>query len=152
MGEYETYEWPEIKKAIKHQGPPFSGEFIYDATDMATVERLINEKLEQGIDFIYKSAPEPYGILKRWEPTIIKVKRHIESIITAQNVEGQYIDLVYKRHALLEQLDGPWVDTDEIMAGNFESLQCAFDHCSLDFDVELAKSCIREDLWHHPMN
>lgn len=150
MGEYETYEWPELKKAIKHQGPPYNGAFITKATDMPMVNKLIEEKIDQGIDFLHKSAPELYGVLKKWQPKIIKIRRNIKSIIAGQNVEGQYIDLVYKRHALLEQLDGPWVDTDEIMDDNFDLLKEAFDYCSLNFNIDLAKSRINKDLWHQP--
>lgn len=49
----------------------------------------------------------------------------------------------------MNRIRGVWVDTDEIISGDYSSLENAFDYCGIPLNVGIAEEQIDRKLWHH---
>ena len=131
---YETYE----NQVLKLYG---RGEISDDkARDILPSDRA----------WIYKGAPPSFAVkVHRLFPDamLFRVRRAKRSILKS-SADGKAA-LRTRSLEELEAIDAPWIDSDEIMAGDFSSLESAFALCGMELDLELARKCIDPDKWHH---
>jgi hypothetical protein len=125
--------------------PDFKGRFM----------DLIKEDGYSGGPWLIKHAHVYHKIWKGFNPRFIVVKRDTASISESSRdlgwassmshiIEGQkMLDRIVKEH------DAPVVDSNELIKGNYDSLEKAFKHCSLIFNKWTADDFIEPDLWRH---
>jgi hypothetical protein len=143
---YQTYEWYEMKQAMKRYGPPLEGDGFHIPDNPERLDSLVRSKRGK---WLFKSAPELIGSLLKYNPKIIKIRRDIASIISSQCVDKEWEEVINKRFALMENLGGVWVDSDQVINGDLSSLEKAFDYCDIELDYDKAMACIDQSLWHH---
>lgn len=122
----------------------FRSEKVCDFDDLM---RAINPG---DLRWLYKGKPRfIHYILKQIpneKPFIVKTKRVEENIIKSWGFKPS--NLVTHLNAL-QMLHGEVVDVDAVMARNFKTLEFIFDKCGLEFNRDIAESCIDDGLWHY---
>lgn len=101
--------------------------------------------------WFYKCSPEKaIRILKVLDnPVCVKIERKPKSIILS-SADVKHIHVIrMKQMAMLEEMDGMWISSDDIMAGNFSGIKSVFTDIGLVFDQSKANKVIDRGLWHH---
>jgi hypothetical protein len=156
---YTTYEWDEVKRLIKQNSKWSEDCTFYDIRPNVRkdVGRLVSGMLRNNARVTWKSVPDFHQIMGQFNPVIITVRRKFMSILKSQQNDATWSEdeinkwsrIIEKRNAMMESMDGPVVDVDEVMAGDFTSIAKAIEHCGMTFKPHLAKPCIDKELWHH---
>ena len=147
---YPVYEWTELKWAMKPKGAGWKldGTFVKpDPVRALEVEGVIRKRTEAY--FIWKGLPDYHPYLMPYNPKIITIKRKIENVIASEEADPYWASVTRRRVELMEELNGVEVDTDQVISGDFTSLEAAFDHCGIAFDPLLSERQIDRSLWHH---
>jgi len=154
---YQTYEnaavWRFIEKYKRRMPLPGTGR---PCEFMPGIEAAIPEPASNAL---VKVAMEYVTLFKHLEPRVITVKRDAEAIAasmcakrTPPEPPDRCIGAVHSRlrglDAMRERWDGAEVNTDEIMAGDFSSVEAAFDHHGIPYDEDVARACVEPDKWH----
>ena len=106
-----------------------------------------------------KVAMEYVTLFKKLSPRVITVRRDPEAIAASTCAKrsppeppSRCIGPVMKRlnglERMRQQYNGAEVNTDELMAGDFSSIEAAFQHHGFNYDDDLARSCVDPDKWH----
>lgn len=146
---YPTYEWLEMKWAIKPpgQGWKTDGTLLeVDPIRAKEVKRVLSKRNEKHV--IYKGLPDFHNYFKPFKPKVVKIWRSLESVLKSQKANAHWAEVMDRRIELMQKIPGPWVFVDEVVKGNLMSLQKAFDHCGIVLDHQLAIAQIEPDLWH----
>jgi len=145
---YPVYEWTDLKWAMKPRGAGWKldGTFV-EPVRAEEVAKVIGERTED--HFIWKGLPDYHPYLEPYNPKVIKIKRKIGSVLKSQDTDEYWQSVTLRRLDLMDSIDGVEVDTDQVVSGNFVTLEKAFIHCGLAFNSELAEDQIDRSLWHH---
>lgn len=154
---YRTYEWDSVKFTIRGNCN-WSDRCVFTNIRSAVLQRvdeLITERKERHI--LFKSPPDYHQVMERYNPIIVTVRRHIDSVLASQ-INGsvwprhkveRWKKVILRRIALMDEMNAPVVDTDEILNGDFSSIKKAIEHCGLPFDFETTERQIDRKIWHH---
>ena len=106
----------------------------------------------------YKVSSDYYKLFLQFEPQIILVKRDEEQAILSACQKGggrkktEARKIYQKRMKTMKSVEreygAKWVDTDELIAGNYMSVKEALEYCDLKYDEQLVDQCIDKKLWH----
>jgi len=124
--------------------------------DWAVIERILEE-----------NPPEPW-LIKGWvmywpifdplTPKYVCVRRNESSVLascdaTGLNNSGTCSELFRKfsdeMDYLVETRSAVNVYTDEVIKGDYSSLERAFEHCNVRFNEEIATDFVEKSLWHY---
>lgn len=90
-----------------------------------------------------------------FKPKYVGVRRKnvVEANLKRQEMFGttdpaRVTRMVDMHNAIIDECE-VIVKTDEVVAGDYTSLEMAFDYCGLAFDPALAQAFVEPDLWHH---
>ena len=112
-----------------------------------------------GGDWMAKHAAVYWKVWEEFEPRYINVRRSLSSIFmsnTVSNMAGrQGKDLMDALDVNIEQMrivnkkyDAPYIESDEVVAGNYESLENALNHYGIEFDPTIPEQVIDRSHWH----
>jgi len=113
-----------------------------------------------GGDWLAKHAAVYWPIWEEFEPRYINVRRNLASTFRSNTISGmagkQGDLLLHTIDVNLEQMrlvnkkyDAPYINSDEVIAGNYESLEKAFDHYGMTFDPAIPEQVIDRRHWHY---
>lgn len=104
---------------------------------------------------MFKTAAEMAPLFYQFDPHIVLVRRNenkaVASMAAKQKgaVDEDRIRRIHRRRmALMETLDGTWVDTDALIAGNFTTIRKAIKACGLEYDESLVRKSIDPEKWN----
>lgn len=102
---------------------------------------------------LFKCSVEQWKPFENWSVPV-KIKRDLQNAarsVTDKNGNDydQALWMIEQRYRMMDEIDGPTVFTDEVMAGDMSSVRAAFEHVGLPYNDELARSCINPTLWHY---
>lgn len=119
------------------------------------VERIIRAAGYHGGPWLFKGSAMYYPLWLSMRPQFVCVRRNLKAIEVSGKKTGylkhgrsipQHIEAMdYVR----DHLGGVDVFSDEIVRGNYSSLERAFSACGLDFDPVIADDFVDPSLWHH---
>lgn len=114
------------------------------------------------VDF-WKGDAYYYPLWHHMNPKIVSIRRDLDAATASLRAKNHFaaawdIDEVRRvqkmRYDYMDELiakhGGVCVYTDELIAGNYTSLQEAFDYCGLEFKPEIATRVIDPTQWHFP--
>ena len=117
--------------------------------------KVIESNGYMGGPWLVKHSAMYYPLWVDMNPKFVCVRRDLQSIERS----GQKSGLLRNSAAIqphVEAMDyvrdnfgGVDVFTDKVVAGDFSSLERAFDHCGIDFDPAIADEFVDPKLWHH---
>lgn len=159
---YRNYENVHIKQAIdnifivdkqhparlKHYRPGFG------SVDLKAVFSIV----PPGERLVYKVGIDVFNHLDGLfeGARAVFVQRNIKSVVASLAAKSgqKSVDILPNvmarySHMLQVSKDRPMVDTDELLAGDFSSLEAAFDYCGIVFDAGIAKRMIDPAKWRH---
>ena len=142
---YQTYENCEVKDAIR-ANKFTSGEFCEPFETNFYPERE---------PWFWKGPVEVYPCFEHFGAQTILVRRNAAANIEALMARHPGGDrdfarsLYVKRHNLMDEVGGINVYTDQIIGGDYTSIELALNACDVKFDKGLAESVIRPEMWHH---
>jgi hypothetical protein len=111
-----------------------------------------------GGPWLVKHAHVYYRIWKDFSPRFVVVKRDSESISESAKELGWASSMSHIAGAqkildrAAKERGAPVVYSNEIVEGNFDSLQKAFEYCHLTFNSWTASQFIDPSLWRHSVN
>lgn len=118
--------------------------------------RLLEMIDKEGYEFgpwLIKHAPVYYPIWGDFEPKFIFVRRDTESITRSAEGVGWRTTHIAGGQELLSawahKHKAPQVLSNELIRGNYISIQKAFEYCGLTFDEHIAADFIEPALWKH---
>lgn len=144
---YATYEHPEVKRWLK-ENKAVSGVRQFQPPVAGFAE--FAEGL--GINLV-KIGVEWWPLTWDAQPHYVKIKRdpwaNAKSLSQKRGFDfTDCLHAIRRRHQLLDSVPGPTVDSDAVIAGDFATLENAFEHCGLAFDPATARLAIKPDQWH----
>jgi hypothetical protein len=150
---YETFENAAVNKWITKNKHKLNKSTGVPCKYKPGIEEFVNQ------NSVVKTEIEHAGLFDKLEPKIILVRRKAECIAASvANKRGRsgdargHIGAVQVRMAGMERLrkkaGGAWVDTDQLLAGDFSSIREAFEHHGLEFNESKARACVDHDKWH----
>lgn len=91
-----------------------------------------------------------YNLFEQWPSSHIGIWRNEDDIAESclrvlrhrTNKKEDWLKIIRAHHALIDALNIPVINTDELVAGNYKTLEAAFDHVGLEFDPSIAKGTI----------
>lgn len=154
----ENYEnqrikhWVKSRFIINHSNPK-----LLTPAESAIKEfkRLVEEEQIN----LWKGAVMFYPLFHQFKPKIVGIQRDMDAAtrsIMNKNSGAKDYDKTYsiinKRYQLMDgivdQYGGVIVQPDELVKGDYSSLEQAFDYCELEFDPAIARNVIDPSKWH----
>ena len=108
-----------------------------------------------GGPWLFKSSAMYYPLWHEFDAKFVCVRRKVESIKQSGTKTGYFRRLeaipahVEAMDYVRDNLGGVDVMTDEVIAGDYSSLERAFDHCGLSFDNQIVSDFVDPSLWHY---
>ncbi len=121
-------------------------------TRQEPLSKLIERLVPAGMRLVYKCSPWKAQIALDELPgvLIVRCSRKFESIIKSGLMIGRpNITLRKTQVSELNEMEGPSVDVDAVMARDFHTLAYALDYCGVVFDPVITEAQIDDSLWHH---
>lgn len=158
---YPSYENNDIKGSMPqmvHRHKDGNGQRIL-RTDIGNVRRLIRENFPAD-NWVAKVGIDWWNV---WHGlfdglSYVFVKRSIEGVAQSlHNKHGRDLQrsriMVERRYLAMDSLskkyDVPIVMTDELIAGDYSSIESAMSKCGMKFDARIADRCIDRKKWHY---
>lgn len=126
--------------------------------DPVLVGKLDRQKVANKIEDLspkdpwgFKVGSEYYHLFEQFNPKIILVKREESGAVdsNAQKSNGTKKEAreIYRRRMrqmkkIEKETDAHWVDTDDILSGDYTTIESAMDYCGLVYDENLTKRAI----------
>ncbi len=174
---YTTYEDRSIRTVVKNQwhyynkylakqkikkikGAPIKPRDEY----IINIKTVVDRTIPKDVDYwMFKTSVETYPLFVQFDPIFVFVERDedqaTESMHEKQRVRGRVtqkseIREIYQRRMdtmsdIKDECGGEWVNTDELMSGNYKSIQRAVEYSGLDYDPELVDASIHKKKWHY---
>ena len=165
---YDSYENESLKNCVKsywhhysqihgkHFGTPMEAcqEYINGVNKAIANEKPTNP-------WLFKMFVEGYKLFLHLKPKFVLIRRDTKQAIQSMKDKNpNNHDLISKIHndrmnsmEYIEKTYGAaWVNTDEIIEGNYSSLNNAFDFCGLEFNSIIADNSIEKQKWHYKRN
>lgn len=118
-------------------------------------ERVIIKDGYNGGPWLYKSSAMYYPLWHEFSPKFICIRRNIDSIKKSGRASGYFrAHKAIKPHIeamdyVRDYLGGVDVFTDEVVKGDFSSLEKAFDHAGIEMDHAIVDDFVEPSLWHY---
>lgn len=157
-GKYITHENRQIKYALQGRYGSKKHELVPDPVG---VKEVFAHYVPPNTPWMFKGGFIWYHMFRDVfeAPRFVFVVRRPESIAaswTTRKKHGNY-DVWLKTAIGFQQEiretaardDVPLVDADEVVAGEYRTLEAAFDRCGMDFDPEIARLNVDPQQWHH---
>lgn len=120
------------------------------------VESILLAEGYAGGPWLFKFSALYWPAFAAFDPIYVGVRREgvVEANLTRQEMFGtpdrERVERMVALHdAAIDETGCPVVMTDDVVAGDFSSLERAFAHCEIDFDPSIALDFVDPDLWHH---
>ena len=128
--------------------------------DLTSFHTFVNrEKLKRVISglpepWIIKTGVEKWPLFKNLPCVVVKVRRrpkHIARSMAAK--KGEKFDYVYPlivgKQELFNEVPGHSVYSEDIIAGDFSSLEPVFSELGMVFNLSKAQECVDPTMWHY---
>ena len=169
---YVTYESQKIKPVVNQQVKRYNkGKTKYgklmtpSEKQLEAVTQIVNKVVPDVDYWLHKIArPEQSSFFLQFDPKIILVKRDEDQTVLSKinkrkvssrstNNEKEIRATYKKQLALMNDIQkehgGKWVDVDEIVNGEYRSVQHAIEYCGLDFNQSYVSQSLDPEKWHH---
>ena len=124
------------------------------------VRKCIAEIVPPDKPWVYKTGIDNWCLFDGLYPDMkfVFVKRNTDSVLASLQDKEDSPDLhsrpiIEAKYRTMDELSAsrniPCVHTDELIDGNYTSLEKAFSHCDLSFMSEIAKLIIRPESWNY---
>lgn len=163
--DYDSYENNILKGAVKREWLKYSekyGKHFGKAMnpDDSHIQGIHNAVLEAKPQrpWLFKMFTEGYKLFLHLRPKIILIYRDIDeavksmesknrsSLHNARRIYEQRLDIMKK----IEQEHGAvWVNTDELIEGDYKSLENAFKFCGMELNPAIVNRSIDKQKWHY---
>ena len=162
--DYPVYENEDIKNHLRtmvnRRKNPAGFRVLKDSITREQVREGIENIVPDNTPWVFKQGVDWWRVWDGlYEGTkFVFVMRHPKSVAQSTHkrtgrpyrrvleVTAMYYEIMQN----LSRLHGiPIVKTDEIVTGNFSSLEVAMRHCGLEFHPEAARKMIDRKRWHH---
>jgi len=151
---YETFENVAVKRFIdanKHRIHTETGKFC---NYIPGVEACVPD--HRGL---VKIGVEYAGLFERMNPHVVTVKR--DPVAVAKSLTDKRgnphmwektVPAIRARYKGLDRAVRRWggaeVNTDQLVKGDLTSIRAAFEHHGFAFNEDIARRCIRPEIWH----
>ena len=122
----------------------------------AEVETILRREGYEGGPWLFKFSALYWPAFGAFDPYYVGVRREgvVEANLTRQEMMGTRnrarVERMCTLHdAVIDEVGCPVVMTDEVVHGDYTSLERAFEHCGLEFDPSVALDFVDSSLWHH---
>ena len=150
---YETFENAGVVRFVRENKPAIrlrTGQFC---DFVPGVEKHIPE------NGVVKMGVEYATLFQFLDPMVITVKRDPQSIARSMATKRGHPEQapsclpgIHLRFRLMDRARERWngaeINTDEIMAGDFSTVEAAFKHHGLEYDEQIARDCVKPEKWH----
>jgi len=110
-------------------------------------ERILYQNGYTGGPWLVKHSAMYLPVWHEFRPRFVCVRRADSGMRASEKATGMRADI--KAHkAVMDAVDGIDVFTDELIAGEYGSIERAFDYCGIEFDPAIADDFIDPSLWH----
>lgn len=161
FGNYISYENQHIKAWLKAwwQTHGTNGTPAEPNHDILAGFHIFLEAIFEGFEsWGFKTIPELWPFFEKYEPVVVCVRRKYENAIASAMdkgkgtiTEAEVHVMVQERMALMGELvsrGGHWVDSDRVVAGDFEQIEKACLAGGLEFDEQATSRVIEPNRWH----
>ena len=156
---YRTYENIDIRRAINRISTVYSGldKRLNSGFSSKHVQDIFRINMRRS-PWCIKVGPQYFRVLTDAFPGIncVLVLRDTESIIKSQQAKRggndvmEYVEMYVDGINDLHQEHGfPIIQSDEVIAGEYASIEAAMDYCGVSFDPDTAENCIDRGIWHY---
>lgn len=166
---YTSYENRYIKDIARRQWAEYhEGRQKVFGVAMQPAERHIEavaaavDSQVKGDPWLFKTSVEMYPLFLQFQPRIVLVRRNedaaVASMAAKQAERGTVPDrgeirAIHRRRmdlmARIEREHGAaWVDTDEMIAGDYGAIEAAVNYCGLEYDERLVEQSIDAGKWN----
>lgn len=154
---YRTYENLELRQsinAITHMVGSMDKR-LNAGKNNQHIRRLFERHIGK-TPWLFKAGPQYWSIVHGAFPTanFVLITRNIESIIASQQAKSPKLNtrlwveaFVQAIEDLHQELQYPVIDSDEVIAGNYTSLEVAMEYCGIPFHPVIADDCIDKKMW-----
>lgn len=151
--EYWTFEDLEIKKYYQHNRIQKDGDLtnFHTFVNPDKLKRIISELPEP---WIIKTGVEKWPLFEDIPCVVVKVHRrakHIARSMAAKKAEeyGWVYPLIIGKQKLFNQIPGHSVYTEDIIAGDFSSLEPVFNELGMGLNLGKVQDCVDPAMWHY---
>ena len=132
---YESFENTDIDNWFRHGIGP--------------LQYVVDTILPEGKRLVYKCSPwkAQQAHKSLTDSCLVRCCRNFESIVKS-SPDGQRQHRI-EQLVTLFNMPGPFIDVDAVLARDFTTLACAFEHCGVRFIPAKAEAQIDDSLWHH---
>ncbi len=122
------------------------------------VDATLKNEDYQGGPWIVKFSALWWRYFEPYEPFWVLVRRPKRANVEACMVSGLHnnandkagLELSYdQHHREMDSLPGFNVYTQDVVAGDYSSLQIAIEGCGLNYDEEIVRKFVDKKFWHH---
>jgi len=162
---YFSFENTDIRNKLRNlvepdlQSPTRIKRFV-DRFTQDTVRRVLRRIVPPNTQWVYKTMIDSWRMFDGLYPGIkfVFVKRNIDAVLASARDKDDHPDIHAAAivRAKYEFMDGlsesrgiPFVNTDELIEGNYTSLEEAFAYCGITFDSGIADFIIKPEKWKH---
>tara|TARA_Y100000310_G_scaffold286634_2_gene310979 strand:- start:385 stop:972 length:588 start_codon:yes stop_codon:yes gene_type:complete len=151
------YENRAIKALIKeHTDWNFLGDVPMFPALRGKVEQIIRGEGYGGGPWLVKQGAQFYRLWDEWTPKYVFIRRPLDDVMASYTrsgfLKGRYDEvqtrwIVQRNNSVMDHLEGADVQTDDVVNGNYSSLEEAFQYCGLTFNPEIAAEFIDGRFW-----
>ena len=152
-----TYENRALRDLVQTE---YGGDFLSDIRSIFPIRDKIEDIIKgQGYEdgpWMFKHGAQYYTMWEEWEPSFIFVKRPLEDILASYDRCGWLGDrytpdeverIVVRSVEVMDSLDGIEVFSDQLIDGDYSSLEEAFEYCDILFKQSIADAVINPNEW-----
>ena len=120
--------------------------------------KITVEDLNPREPWAFKCSVDYYELFLQFNPKIILVKRDIDQIIKSTIAKAggrkktEATTIVKRRMRLMKDVErehgAKWIDSDQLIKGDYSTLQEALSYCGIEFNQEATELVINPGLWH----
>ncbi len=122
------------------------------------VKRILEIENYEGGQWLVKHSAIYWRTWDQFKPKFINVRRDPEGVFqSCRNVgfynslytDNQLAQIIQNHNDAMDGNGGPNVYTDEVVQGEYSSLEAAFDYCGLVFDKSIVDDFVEKRHWHY---
>jgi len=111
-------------------------------------ERILSDNGYTGGPWLVKHSALYYPVWHEFSPRFICVRRSDQGLRASEEATGMIANIEAHK-AVMDAVGGVDVFTDDIVAGDFSSLERAFDFCDIRMDRAIVDDFVEPSLWHY---
>jgi len=151
--EYWTFEDLAIKDYYRHNRIKKDGDLtsFHTFINQDKLKKIINDLPEP---WIIKTGVEKWPLFKSIPCVVVKIHRsakHIARSMAAKKAEEYdwVYPLIVEKQKMLNQIQGHSVYTEDIIAGDFSSLDAVFNELGIGLNLGKVQKCVDPSMWHY---